>query len=94
MAFKGTTRVGTTDAAAEAPLTEAEKAAEERAIRCVDACRVDEVFADNSKFLEPEALLHLVRALTSAGGPSRGNAPESHPGTPRGAARTRRRWPS
>ena len=73
-------------AAAEAPLTEAEKAAEERAIRCVDACRVDEVFADNSKFLEPEALLHLVRALTSAGGPSRGNATESNPGTPSGAA--------
>ena len=38
-------------------------------MRCVEACRVDEVFAD-SKFLEAESLLHMVRALTWAAGPA------------------------
>lgn len=56
-------------ATAEVPLTEQEKEAEQRAMRCVEACRVDEVFAD-SKFLEAESLLHMVRALTWAAGPA------------------------
>ena len=51
----------------EAPLGEDEKEAEARAVRCVDACRVDEVFAD-SKFLETDSLQHMVRALVTAAG--------------------------
>ena len=51
----------------EAPLGEDEKEAEARAVRCVDACRVDEVFAD-SKFLETDSLQHMVRALVAAAG--------------------------
>lgn len=51
----------------EAPLGEDEKEAEARAVRCVDACRVDDVFAD-SKFLETDSLQHMVRALVTAAG--------------------------
>jgi brefeldin A-resistance guanine nucleotide exchange factor 1 len=56
-------------ATAEVPPTEEEQESERRAMRCVEACRVDEVFAD-SKFLEAESLLHMVRALTWAAGPA------------------------
>jgi len=51
----------------ETPLGEDEKEAEARAVRCVDACRVDEVFAD-SKFLESDSLTHMVGALVRAAG--------------------------
>jgi brefeldin A-resistance guanine nucleotide exchange factor 1 len=56
-------------ATADVPLTEADKEAEQRATRCIEACRVEEVFAD-SKFLEAQSLLHMVRALTWAAGPA------------------------
>ena len=51
----------------EAPPTEAEKEAEARATRCVEACRVDEIFAD-SKFLEAESLAAMAAALVRAAG--------------------------
>ena len=51
----------------ETPPTEAEKEAEARATRCVEACRVDEIFAD-SKFLEAESLAALAAALVRAAG--------------------------
>ena len=50
------------------PLTALEREAEERAHRCVEACRVDEIFAD-SKFLEAESLTCLTSALAWAAGP-------------------------
>ena len=53
----------------EAPLTEEEQAAEDRALRCVEACRIDDVFADAS-FLGNESLAGLARALTWAAGPA------------------------
>ena len=51
----------------EAPPTEAEKEAEARATRCVEACRVDEIFAD-SKFLEAESLAAMAAAIVRAAG--------------------------
>ena len=54
---------------AETPLTEEERAAEERALRCVEACRVDDVFAD-AAYLGNESLNGLARALTWAAGPA------------------------
>mmetsp|Transcript_37601 Transcript_37601/g.72072 ORF Transcript_37601/g.72072 Transcript_37601/m.72072 type:complete len:1470 (+) Transcript_37601:478-4887(+) len=51
-----------------APLRSPEELeAEERTASCVEACRVDELFSD-SKFLEAESLLHLMRALIWASG--------------------------
>jgi brefeldin A-resistance guanine nucleotide exchange factor 1 len=51
------------------PLTEEEQAAENRALRCVEACRIDDVFADAS-FLGNDSLAGLARALTWAAGPA------------------------
>jgi brefeldin A-resistance guanine nucleotide exchange factor 1 len=50
-----------------APPSEAEAAAEARTKACVAAWKVDELFAE-SKLLEAESLLHLVRALIWAAG--------------------------
>lgn len=51
-----------------APLRSPEELeAEERTASCVEACRIDELFSD-SKFLEAESLLHLMRALIWASG--------------------------
>ena len=53
----------------EVPLTDEEQLAENRALRCVEACRIDDVFADAS-FLGNDSLAGLARALTWAAGPA------------------------
>ena len=62
-----------TEAPPDAPPSEQEQEAAQRAARCIEACRIDEVFAD-SKFLEAESLLHLAKALTWASGVGGGGA--------------------
>eukprot|EP00803_Ostreobium_quekettii_P003636 evm.model.scf_117.13 EVM.evm.TU.scf_117.13 scf_117:109917-120401(+) len=52
---------------AEKQLTREEQEAQERTVRCVEHCRIDELFLD-TKFLQPEPLLELVRAVTWASG--------------------------
>lgn len=47
--------------------TEEELAAQQRALRCVESCRIDQIFTD-SKFLQAESLLQLARAFVWAAG--------------------------
>ena len=60
---------GGSSSGTEPTLTPEEQAAEDRALRCVEACRVDDIFAD-AKFLGNESLGCLARALTWAAGPA------------------------
>lgn len=48
-------------------LSEREIEAEQRTMRCIEACRIDEIFSD-SKFLESESLMELCKALIWAAG--------------------------
>ncbi|CAD7697886.1 unnamed protein product [Ostreobium quekettii] len=52
---------------AEKQLTREEQEAQERTVQCIEHCRIDELFLD-TKFLQPEPLLELVRAVTWASG--------------------------
>lgn len=52
---------------AEKSLTREEQESVDRALRCVRHCRIDELFLD-TKFLQPDPLLELVRAVTWASG--------------------------
>ncbi|XP_019455801.1 PREDICTED: ARF guanine-nucleotide exchange factor GNOM-like isoform X1 [Lupinus angustifolius] len=47
-------------------MSEEELAAQQRALQTIQKCRVDSIFTE-SKFLQAESLLHLSRALISAG---------------------------
>ncbi len=47
--------------------------AERQTLRCIDACRIDEIFSD-SKFLESESLVDLCRAMIWSAGLQSGGA--------------------
>eukprot|EP00899_Mesostigma_viride_P015080 jgi/Mesvir1/23573/Mv18269-RA.2 len=47
--------------------TELEIAAQQRTLRCIEACHIDDIFSD-SKFLQAEALSQLAKALVWAAG--------------------------
>jgi len=58
--------------------TQSEVEAEQRAVQCIEACRIDEIFCD-SKFLRAESLVELVRSIIWASGIS-GAALSQDPG--------------
>lgn len=49
-------------------MSQREAEAVQRTVECIQACHIDEIFAD-SKFLRAESLLELVKALMWASGP-------------------------
>ncbi|CAM6114681.1 unnamed protein product [Calypogeia fissa] len=54
--------------------TEQQLAAHQRTLRTIEACHIDNIFSD-SKFLQPESLLQLARALIwAAGRPHKGGS--------------------
>ena len=59
---------GSDSSAAGSEAGQRELAATQRTVECVEACRLDELFAD-SKFLRAESLVELVKAVMWASGP-------------------------